>query len=140
MHIRIIELVKKHRQVLRFLITGGIAFSVNISVFFFSTDIAHVHYLISTVFAFVASFTVSFLMQKFWTFQNHSREGWHVQFSLYLALQLTNLALNEVLLYAFVEYLGIRPVFSQAIIALGLAVISFFVNKAYIFKAPSIVP
>lgn len=140
MYIRVVELVKKYQQVLRFLVTGGIAFSVNISVFFLSTDIAHVHYLLSTVFAFLASFMISFLMQKFWTFQDHSREEWHVQFSLYLALQLTNLVLNEGLLYAFVEYLGIRPVFSQAIIALGLAVTSFFVSKVYIFKTPRIVP
>lgn len=130
---------QKHQQLLRFLITGGIAFSVNISVLYSLTSILGVYYLVSTVIAFLASFSVSFLIQKFWTFQDASKDNLHVQLSLYLTLQVINLFLNAALMYAFVEYLHIWYIFSQVIIALGLAVISFFVNKTYIFKAPSIV-
>ena len=134
----IVHHATKHQQILRFLITGGLAFAVNISVLYFVTSIVHVYYLISIVFAFIASFTVSFLMQKFWTFKDHSRDQMHVQFSLYLTLQLTNLVLNAMLLYAFVEYLHLWYILSQTIIALGLAIVSFVVNKAYIFKGQDV--
>lgn len=117
--------------------TGGVAFSVNITVLYWLTSILDIYYLISTVFAFLASFSVSFLMQKFWTFKDHSRVGWHAQLSLYLTLQVINLGFNALLMYTFVEYLHVWYILSQTIIALGLAVISFFINKAYIFKPQS---
>ncbi len=135
MYAATIECAKKHQQVLRFLITGGIAFSVNITVLYFLTSILNIYYLVSTVFAFLASFSVSFLMQKFWTFKDHSRDQVRSQLFLYLSLQVINLGLNAGLMYAFVEYLHIWYIFSQTIIALGLAVISFLVNKRYIFTA-----
>ena len=134
MYTVLVEQAKKHLQVLRFLVTGGIAFAVNISVLYSLTDILSIYYLTSTVLAFLASFSVSFLIQKFWTFQDASTDNAHIQLSLYLVLQVVNLALNTGLMYAFVEYLHIWYVLSQTIIALGLAVISFIVNKRYIFK------
>ncbi|MDO8482036.1 MAG: GtrA family protein [bacterium] len=135
MRIAVTHYVEKHQQVARFLVTGGIAFTVNISTLYVLTDILHIYYLVSTTLAFLASFSVSFLMQKFWTFKDHSRDQLHVQFSLYLILQVTNLGFNVLLIYMFVEYLHLWYILSQTIIALGLAVISFVVNKKYIFKA-----
>ena len=134
MYTVLVEQAKKHLQVLRFLVTGGIAFAVNISVLYSLTDILSIYYLTSTVLAFLASFSVSFLIQKFWTFQDASTDNAHIQLSLYLVLQVVNLALNTGLMYAFVEYLHIWYIFSQTIIALGLAIGSFFVSKLYIFK------
>lgn len=136
----IVHHATKHQQILRFLITGGIAFTVNISVLYFVTSILHIYYLISVVFAFVASFSVSFLMQKFWTFKDHSREEWHVQFSLYLTLQLVNLALNAALMYMLVEYLHLWYILAQILISLGLAIISFIINRGYIFKSRNAAP
>ncbi|OGJ60233.1 hypothetical protein A2635_05720 [Candidatus Peribacteria bacterium RIFCSPHIGHO2_01_FULL_51_9] len=130
----------KHQQILRFLVTGSIAFTVNITVLYSLTSILHIYYLLSTVLAFLASFSVSFCMQKFWTFKDHSSDRWHAQFSLYLTLQLINLILNAGLMYVFVEYLHIWYIFSQTIIALVLAITSFFINKFYIFKPQSAAP
>ncbi len=124
----------KHQQIGRFLITGGIAFVVNISVLYVVTSVLHVYYLASIFVAFSASFSVSFLMQKFWTFKEHSRDFLRAQFYQYLTLQLVNLALNACLMYLFVEYVHLWYIFSQTIILLGLSIISFLVNRNYIFK------
>jgi putative flippase GtrA len=132
--IPLIQWVKKYEQVFRFLLAGGIAFAVNIVVLYLFTDILGIYYLISTVWAFLISFGVSFLLQKFWTFQDGSRDRFHIQLPLYLGMQVANLGLNTVLMYAFVEYLHIWYLFSQVIIAAGIAVSSFYINKTYIFK------
>src|SRR3989338_6081214 len=130
----VIQHAKKHQQLGRFLIAGGSAFAVNIVVLYTLTDILHVYYLISTVIAFMVSFCVSFILQKFWTFRDHSRDQMHVQMSLYLGMQLGNLVLNAALMYAFVENLHLWYILPQAIISIGLAITSFFINRAYIFK------
>lgn len=125
---------RQYAQLLKYLIAGGTAFAVNIATLYILTEIFHVYYLISTVLAFLLSFCFSFALQKFWTFKEYSRDTLHIQLPLYLMMQLTNLCLNTALMYAFVEYLHIWYILSEAIIALGLAIATFFINKAYIFK------
>ena len=134
MYAALIQHAKRHQQVLRFLVAGGLAFAVNIVSLYALTDFLHIHYLVSTVLAFLIAFNVSFILQKFWTFRDHSKDNVHVQLQLYLGMQLINLGLNATLMYIFVEYLHIWYVLSQTIIALILAVAAFLINKAYIFK------
>ncbi|MCR4281293.1 MAG: GtrA family protein [Candidatus Kaiserbacteria bacterium] len=132
-----LQLVRKHQQIFRYLIAGGLAFAVNIIVLYVLTDVLHVYYLFSTVAAFLVSFLVSFTLQKFWTFQDNSRDQLHLQLPLYLTMQVVNLGLNTALMYALVEYLHIWYILSQTIITTILAVIVYIINKKYIFKQTS---
>ncbi|MDO8561325.1 MAG: GtrA family protein [bacterium] len=135
---QISEWAKRHGQIFKFLIAGGFAFAVNIVALYVFTDILHIYYLVSTVLAFLVAFSVSFTLQKFWTFQDASRGNLHVQLQLYLAMQIANVTLNTGLMYLFVEYLHIWYIFSQTIITLVLSVIIFVINKKYIFKPQGI--
>lgn len=137
--IELLERLKKYDRVFRYLIAGGIAFLINIVVLYALTDILHIYYMISTVGAFLVAFGVSFVLQKFWTFRDHSRDQLHVQLPLYLGMQVANLALNAGLMYALVEFLHIWYILSQTIITTVLAAVVYFVNKLYIFK-PQDVP
>ena len=110
------------------------AFTINLVALYFFTDIVGIYYLISTILAFLISFSVSFTLQKFWTFQDNSRDHLHIQLPLYLGMQLTNITLNAALMFVFVEYLHVWYLYSQAVISLGLAAVIFFLNKKYIFK------
>ncbi len=129
------RLVKKHGQFCRFLVAGAFVVAVNLSVLYLLTDILHIYYLSSTVIAFLVAFGISFIIQKSWTFKDHSRDQLHKQLPLYLFAQLVNLACNTSLMYLFVEYLHVWYILSQAIIAFGLAMVMFFINKAFIFNS-----
>ncbi|MDO8561741.1 MAG: GtrA family protein [bacterium] len=130
----LIQWMKKYEQVFKFLIAGGIAFAVNIVTLYVLTDIVRIYYLVSTVIAFLVTLNVNFLLQKFWTFKEYSRDNLHVQLPLYLGMQLINLGLNASLMYMFVEYLHVWYILSQTIITLMLSAVTFFINKLYIFK------
>jgi putative flippase GtrA len=130
----LMQFAMKHVQVFRFLVAGGIGFGINIVSLYVFTDVFHVYYIISTVLAFLIAFSVSFTLQKSWTFKDASRENMHVQLSMYLAMQLTNLGLNTGLMYVFVEYLHIWYIFSQVIITTILSIVVYTVNKKYIFN------
>lgn len=126
--------VGKYWQFLKFLITGGIALIVNLSFLYFFTSVVGVFYLLSSIFSFLLAVTVNFTIQKFWTFGGR-RGNIYVEAPSFLALQIiVNLFLNTFLLYVFVEYLQIWYLFSQVVVSLCLAVITYFVTKKYIFK------
>ena len=123
-----------HWQFLRYLIAGGFAVAVNLTVLYCLTEFVHIYYLVSAVCAFLVSFCVSFVLQKFWAFRDANRENVHHQMFFYLLLQLANVSLNTALLYLSVTYLHVWYLLAQAIISLLLAIGIYVINRQFIFK------
>ncbi|MDO8564829.1 MAG: GtrA family protein [bacterium] len=126
--------VRRYARVIRFILSGGTAAIVLLGSLYVLTDLLHIYYLVSSVLAFVASFVVSFTLQKFWTFQDHSMERVHVQASISFIIAVINLGLNTFLLYFLVEHVGMWYMAAQVLIGAVLAFESFFILKFIIFR------
>jgi len=120
--------------IVKFIISGGTAAMANFSSFLFLTKFVSLHYLLSSVLAFIFSAVVSFCLQKIWTFDNQSLDKLHIQFGLYIIMIFFNLIMNTLLVYLFVEYLYFGHFISQVMAGVILAIESFFVFKHVIFK------
>ena len=118
---------------IRFIISGGSAAAVHFALLYFLTDALSIWYLLSTTIAFVAAFTVSFTLQKFWTFRDRASNRVHVQIVWYLAVALGNLGLNTIGMYVLVNRLELWYIFAQGLTTATLAVESFFVYRYLIF-------
>lgn len=130
----IIITMTSKKQIGKYIISGGTATVVNLSLLYTLTEFFHIWYLISAAVAFVGAFGVSFTLQKFWTFRDHDTEDIHKQLSLYLVVVLVNLGINTLLVYLLVEHAGLWYIYAQIISAMIIAVESFFVYKFFIFK------
>lgn len=124
-----------HAQLLRFLISGGTAFLANIVLIYLCTELLTIWYLTSSVIAFVGAFVVSFSMQKFWTFKNREADRMKKQLGMSLLLALTNLGINTLLMYAFVEHAHMHYLSAVVLATLLIAVETYFVYKYIIFHA-----
>ncbi|KKU77378.1 MAG: GtrA family protein [Parcubacteria group bacterium GW2011_GWA2_47_64] len=116
--------------------SGGTAAAVDLGLLYFFTDRFGLHYLLSAALAFIVAFSVSFTLQKFWTFQDASTDRVHIQASLSFFIALINLGLNTALMYVFVDKLEIWYMASQIIIGAVLAFESFFVFRFIVFRKP----
>jgi putative flippase GtrA len=110
-------------------ISGGTATFVSAGMLYTFTHFLGLWYVISSVVSFLIGAFVSFLLQKFWTFYNHSLDKLHKQAWLYLLIMLANLALNTVLVFLLTDYLHIFYVASQIVTSIILASISFFAYR-----------
>lgn len=126
---------RKYSRVIRFVISGGTAAVVDLSLLYLFTDWFGFHYLISAMLAFIAAFGVSFTLQKFWTFQDDSVHKIHSQMTVSFIVALANLVLNTFLMYFFVDYLSLWYIAAQIITGVFLAFESFFIFRFFIFKA-----
>ncbi|MDE1919374.1 MAG: GtrA family protein [Patescibacteria group bacterium] len=120
-------------RVLKFLATGIIGMSVNLTLFH-ALYVIGVPYLAGSALAFLAALVVGFLLQKYWTFEDRARERLRAQFALYAALALTNLAVNTLLVFLLVEYAGAYYLVAQAVGAGSVALASYFVYERFIFS------
>ncbi len=118
----------------RYLVSGGTAASVDFSLLYILTEFFHVWYLLSSIVAVAVAIMVSFLLQKFWTFQSNTLDTVHIQLSLHSMLSFLNLGLNTFLLYFFVEYVHLWYIFAQFLGAGLLACMNYFVYRTWIFS------
>ena len=121
------------RQVARFGVSGVVALGTNIAILY-SFLYAGLWYLAASIIAFLAGFIVSFTLQKFWTFRDHSTDNIHAQAARYFLIVLVNLGLNTILVYLLVEKVHLRPVIAQVIAALVIAVEGFFAYRLLVFN------
>lgn len=122
-------------RALRFLITGGIGLSVNLGVFH-TLYVLGVPYLIGSILGFIFALFVGFTLQKYWTFEEHTRGRVHRQFVLYSTLAVCNLAVNTLVVYVLIEYASVHYLIAQTVGAGLVALTSYFVYRFYIFTDP----
>jgi len=128
-------------HLVRYLISGGTAAASNLGFLFLLVHFVHVHYLYASVIAFIMSVGVSFAMQKFWTFQDTLLHDVHIQFSRYLVVLLVNLTLNTLLMYLFVEKMGLWYLSAQILATAIVAIVGYFGYKYFVFRGrPTTLP
>ncbi len=139
LYARLDERYPSYARVFRFLFSGGTALGTDLVLLYIFTDIFGIWYLASAVAAFILAFSVSFVLQKFWTFGDHSREGIHMQMSLYFLVAVANLVLNTLLVYAFVERASMHYLLAQIVASALIAIESFFIYQRFIFQSNRVV-
>ena len=130
----LIEQIKKRKEIVKFIISGGTAALVNFSLLYFFTDILGIWYLLSSVLSFVFSFFVSFYLQKFWTFGDKNKEALYKQMVIYLLIAFLNLTINTVSMYVLVDFFKVWYMLAQFFITAIIALWNFIVYKFFIFN------
>ena len=128
----------RHRTVVFFLFSGGTAAVVDLGLLYILVDFFDIWYLLSAAIAFIVAFFVSFTLQKFVTFVEHSRDRIPKQLVQYFSFAIFNLGMNTLLMYIVVEKIMIHYLLAQIIASGIIALYSYFVYKYFIFQKISV--
>lgn len=121
-------------RIVRYLMSGGIAMASNLGALFLLVHFIHVYYLYASVISFIMSAAVSFTMQKFWTFQDRPMHDVQKQFTRYIVVLVANLLFNTLLMYLFVEKIGMWYLFAQLLATIIVAVSGYFGYRHFVFR------
>jgi len=124
----------KKMKVLRYLISGSVAAAIDLCVLYLFTEFLEIWYLLSAILAFIIAFIFSFILQKYWTFADHSHDKIQSQLLIYLTIALINLGLNTLGIFILVHYFVFHYLFAQIIVSAIIAVESYFVYH-YVFDS-----
>lgn len=91
------------------------------------------YYTVSFILAFMVSFPIGFLLNKYIVFQTSNLRG-RVQLVRYFSINILNILLNYLLLHLLVGKWGFWPTPSQAAITVFLAILSYFFQNFFSFR------
>jgi putative flippase GtrA len=124
-------------KAVRFIVSGGTAAAVNILVYTILTRVFGLWYIFSTAAAFIVAFFVSFILQKFWTFNDNSTDKIKSQAFVYFFVIMANLGLTTFLMYVAVDIIAIHDLLAVIVVNGLIALVSYFVYQRFIFKKAS---
>ncbi|MBI5140487.1 MAG: GtrA family protein [Candidatus Vogelbacteria bacterium] len=119
--------------IIRYIISGCTAAGVDLIALYILTEYVGFVYTTSVVIAFLIAFTASFVLQKYWTFDDNKDKESHKQLIAYFSVQVANLFLNSLLVYLFTEKFGVWYMLSQFITGILIAFSSFLIYRNFIF-------
>lgn len=113
-------------EVIRFAVTGGACFVVELVVLVLLKELLHLDTLIATPLAFLVSVTVNYLMCVAWVFEGVKDSGNATRLG-FVVTSVIGLVLNEVLMLLFRVTLGEEAVL---LTVFGFSVTMYMLNKA----------
>ncbi len=123
----------KYAQTIRYIFAGGTAVIVDLIALYIAKDVLGLSLIPAVSVGFFCGFCTGFLFHKFWTFRDASTDKMHVQAAIYFCLTILNFLLNLILMYILVEKIHIWYIFSKILVSGGIAFVSFFMYRGFVF-------
>ena len=126
---------KALRQFAQYVLVGGAAFAVDISVLYLLTEEAGLHYLISATIAFLLGLVTNYLLCIAWVFDIRIMSNRLYEFTLFGLIGIAGLLLNNVLLYTLTDGLGLHYLVSKFVAAGVILIFNFSLRRRMLFSA-----
>ena len=135
-------------QIMRFAVVGGLAFIVDFGLLLFLTEGVGLNYLVSATISFIASVLFNYVLSIMWVFTNQkptapqskakakakAKSKAYATFKavLFFALSTMGLFINNGIMWAFVELLGLSYIIGKLVATAVVMVFNFITRKILI--------
>lgn len=120
-------------QFIKYLIVGGTVTAIDFILLYIFVEFFSIWYMLAAAFSFIIALTVSFFLNKLWTFKNIDKKI-SLQIVKFVIINLIGLGINLIVLYILVEFFFLWYL-SAKVFATAVAVIwNFLGMRNWAFK------
>ncbi len=119
------HLAVAHADLMRFVVVGGIGFCVDGGVLILLNDFAGWSPLTARMIGFPVAVTVTWWLNRVWTFQTGRSQPKHRQYALYLVIQVAGLAINFTVFALLAQNIAWFATWPIAALAIGSGLAMF---------------
>lgn len=133
---RILEIVRKNKSVLLYLIFGVLTTVVNIAAYAVAARVLHLGTNISNVLAWILAVTFAYITNRKWVFESKATTGLEIGrelFSFYSCRLATGL-FDLIVMYIFVDLLFVNDMLMKAISNVLVIILNYIASKLVIFR------
>jgi|SRR5579863_3217736 len=121
-------------QFSRYLVVGGLAFVVDFGFLYVLTEIAGLYYLISAAIAFLFGLLTNYCLSRIWVFDRRTLKNVTMEISIFAAIGIVGLGLNEVIIWFAREKIHIHYLIAKGISAGIVLIWNFGARKSVLFR------
>lgn len=136
---KVIELIKKNKMIILYLIFGVLSTIVNIASYAISTNIFKIEYLISNIIAWIISVTFAYITNKIFVFESKVAEKKKLvkEFLLFYYYRIVSLIMEMLILYVCVDLLKFNDMVIKVIANILIIILNYLFSKFFVFKKNS---
>jgi putative flippase GtrA len=127
---------KKHKEVLLYLLFGGLSFILNLGLFILFTDVMGIGTLLANAIDWVICVLFQFFTNRTWVFNGHTdtaSEFWG-QMASFFSGRLFTLIIEELILIVFITWLNFNSVAIKLVAQFVVIILNYIISKLFIFK------
>jgi len=121
-------------QIIKFGFVGFLCFFIDYGIMVFLTEVAGLHYLISSAVSFTVSVTVNYILSISFVFETDKNKNKLKEFIIFVFLSIIGLGINQLVMWFAGEILGIFYMISKIAATAIVMVYNFVSRKMFIEK------
>jgi putative flippase GtrA len=121
-------------QIIRYFVSGGVAFAVDTGLLYALTEWGGLHYLVSTTISFLTGLVITYLFSILWVFDNRNLKNKYAEFSVFLIIGAVGLLLTNGFMWLFTDKLGLYYILSKIITTVLVFIWNFAAKKSLLFR------
>ena len=130
------SLYKKYKEIINYLIFGGLTTLVQIGTYAIFTKICNIDYLISNVLSWIIAVLFAFITNKLFVFESKSKDKKLVskEITNFFFFRIVSLGIEMVIMYTFVDLLSINDLITKVIAQVIVILSNYIFSKVFVFK------
>ena len=125
-------MTKLLNQIARFGVVGVIAFVVDYAALLLLTEVAGIHYLVSSAVAFLVSVAVNYVLSIAFVFETDKSRGKGQEFVLFAIMSAGGLGINQLMMWLLSEGMFIPYQLSKLLATAVVMVYNFITRKLFL--------
>ncbi|WP_101773255.1 GtrA family protein [Peptostreptococcus faecalis] len=132
----ILEIYTKYKEIINYIIFGGMTTVVNFVVYFVCIGVFGLHYVTGNVIAWFLSVVFAYVTNRLFVFEkvNSSLFGIIREIILFFGSRLLSGAVETLSLILMVEKIGMSDKISKFIVAIVVVILNYVFSKLFVFK------
>ena len=130
------SLYKKYKEIINYLIFGGLTTLISIDTYTIFTKICNIDYLISNVLSWIIAVLFAFITNKLFVFESKSKDKKLVskEITNFFFFRIVSLGIEMVIMYTFVDLLSINDLITKVIAQVIVILSNYIFSKVFVFK------
>ena len=130
---KLFVLYKKYKEIINYLIFGGLTTLISIITYALFAKVFHIDYLISNVLSWVLAVLFAYITNKLFVFESKSKKDIK-EITSFFFFRIVSLVMEMIILYVFVDMLHIDDLITKIIAQVIVIVSNYVFSKVFVFK------
>ena len=128
--------IKKHKEIILYLIFGGLTFLVNMLTYILLTRVVKADVLVSNCIAWIVAVLFAYITNKFFVFESKETDFKYIlkEFRAFVGCRLFSGVVELGIIFVMATLMGINDLFVKIVTNIVVIVLNFIFSKLIIFK------